>query len=57
MRTDHECLSWIYQLTTATGHLLRCRLRLAEFDFEVYKKRANNHLLDALTCVPTTGLN
>jgi len=58
VRTNHECLSWIYLLTTATGFLLRWRLRLAEFDFEVkYKKGANHHLLDALSRIPTTNLD
>jgi len=58
VRTDHERLSWIYLLTAATGRLLRWRLRLAEFDFEVkYKKRANHHLPDALSRIPTTGLD
>jgi len=57
-RTDHECLSWIYWLTTATGRLLRWRLRLAEFAFEVkYKKGANHHLPDALSRILTTGLD
>jgi len=58
IRTDYECLSWIYRLTTATGRLLRWRLRLAAFDFEVkYKQGANRHLLDALSRIPTTGLD
>ena len=58
VRTDHECISWIYRLTTATGRLLRWSLRLADFDFEVnYKKRANHHLPDALSRIPTTGLD
>jgi len=57
VRTDHECLSWINRLTTATGRLLRWRLRLAELDLEVkYKKGANQHLPDALSRVPATGL-
>jgi len=56
--TNHECLSWIYRLTTATGRLLRWRLRLAEFDLEVkYKKGANHRLPDALSRIPTTGLD
>jgi len=58
VRTDHECLSWIYRLSTATGRLLRWRLRLAKFDFEVkYKKGANHDLPDALSRIPTTGLD
>jgi len=58
VRTDHECLSWIYRLKTATGRLLRWRLRSAEFDFEVkYKKGANRHLPEALSRIPTTGLD
>jgi len=56
VRTDHECLSWIYRLTTASGRLLRWRLRLAEFDFDVkYKKGASHHLPDALSRLPSTG--
>jgi len=58
VRTYHEGLSWIYRFTTATGRLIRWRLRLAEFDFEVkYKKGANHHLPDALYRIPTTGLD
>jgi len=58
VRTDHECLSWVYRLTTATGRLLRWRLRSAEFDFEVkHKTGANRHLPDALSRIPTTGLD
>jgi len=56
VRTDHECLSWIYRLATASGRLLRWRLRLAEFDFDVkYKKGANHHLPDALSRLPSDG--
>jgi len=58
VRTDHECLSWIYRLTTATGRLLHWHVRLAEFDFEVqYNRGANHHLPDALSRIPTTGLD
>ena len=58
VRTDHECLSWIYRLKTSIGRVLRWRLHLAEFDFEVkYKKVANHHLPDALSRIPTTGLD
>jgi len=58
VRTDHECLCWIYRLTTGTGRLLRWRLRLAEIDFELkYKKGANHHLPDALSRIPTTSLD
>jgi len=58
IRTNHELLSWIYRLTTDTGRLIRWRLRLAELDFEVkYKKGANHHLPDALSRIPTTGLD
>jgi len=56
--SDHECLSWIYRLTTATSRLLRWRLRLAKFAFEVkYKNGANHHLPDVLSRVPTTGMD
>ena len=58
VRTDHEFVSWINRLTTAIGRLLRWRLRLAEFDFEVkYKRGTNHHLPDALSRVSTKRLN
>ena len=58
VRTDHECLSCIYRFTTATGRLLRWRLRSAELDFVVkYKKGADHHLPDALFRMPTAGLD
>jgi len=58
VRTEHECLRCIYRLKTATGRLLRWRLRLEEFDFEVkYKKGANHHFPDALLRIPLTGLD
>ena len=45
-------------MTTATGRLLRWRLRLAELDFEVtYKKGSNHYIPDALSRIPTTGLD
>jgi len=45
-------------LTTASGSLLRWRLRLAEFYFKVkYTKGANHHVPDALSRIPTSGLD
>ena len=45
-------------MTTAAGSLLRWRLRLAELDFKVkYTKGANHHVPDALSRIPTSGLD
>lgn len=35
LRTDYHELEWILNLSNATRNLVRCRLRLPEFKFEV----------------------
>jgi len=58
VRTNHECLSWIHRLTTAASVLLRWRLRLADFFFEVkHTKGASHHFPDALSRIRATGLD
>ncbi|CAN8070297.1 unnamed protein product [Agarophyton chilense] len=48
--TDHASLRWLLNTADPSGRLMRWRLRLAEFDFEVvYKKRVQNTQADALS--------
>ena len=35
VRTDHDSLRWLMNLTESSGRLTRWRLRLAEFDFAI----------------------
>ena len=49
VRTDHDALRWIMTLTDSSGRLLRCRLRLSEFDFTTtYRPGRVNQVPDAL---------
>ena len=48
--TDHDSLTWLYNVTEPSGKLTRWRLRLAEFHFAIkYRKGADNHHADALS--------
>ena len=50
VRTDHDCLRWLMNLTESSGRLTRWRLRLAEFDFVIeYKPGRKNQVADALS--------
>jgi len=54
--TDHAALHWLLTIDDPSGRLIRWRLRLAEFDFEVkYKKGKINTQADALSRLVTTG--
>jgi len=45
IRTDHQALCWIYSTTDSSGRLMRWRLRLSEFTFDVqYKPSASHHV-------------
>lgn len=48
--TDHRPLAWLYSLNEPNSKLTRWRLRLEEYDFEIYyKKGAQNTNADALS--------
>jgi len=56
IRTDHEALSWIYSTTDSRGRLMRRRLRLSEYTFDmVYKPGASHHLPDFLSRASTVA--
>ena len=50
VRSDHDSLRWLMNLTESSGRLTRWRLRLAEFDFVIeYKPGRQNQVADALS--------
>jgi len=50
IRTDHQALSWIYSTTDSSGRLMRWRLRLSEYTFDMqYKPDASHHAPDFLS--------
>ena len=56
VHTDHAALHWLLTINDPSGRLMRWRLRLAEFDFEVkYKKGLLNTQADALSRLTTTA--
>lgn len=58
VRTDHQALRWIYNTTDPSSRLMRWRLRLAEFTFDVvYKPGASHHAPDFLSRAVTDALD
>ena len=56
VNTDQSSLRWLLTTTEGTGRLMRWRLRLSEFDFEVkYKKGSSNSVADCLSRLNTLG--
>jgi len=56
VRTDHQALSWIYSTADSSGRLMRWRLRLSEYIFDmVYKPGAPHHLPDFLSRASTVA--
>jgi len=56
IRTDHQALSWIYSTTDSSGRLMRWRLRLSEYTFDmVYEPGASHHLPDFLSRASTVA--
>ncbi len=54
LHTDHAALQWLFSIEDPSGRLMRWRLRLAEYDFNIcYKKGANNHHADAMSRLAT----
>ena len=53
VRTDHNALKWMLTLNDPTGRLMRWRLRLSEFDYEiVYRPGLKHQVPDALSRLP-----
>lgn len=56
IRTDHNAFEWLLNLTDWTGKLVRWRLRLSEFQFNVSHHAGTKHQApDALLWLKTTG--
>ena len=50
VRTDHNALKWLLTLEDPTGRLMRWRLRLMEFDYEIiYRPGLKHQVPDALS--------
>lgn len=55
--TDHRPLVWLFNLKEPNSKLVRWRLRLEEFDYEIiYKKGSLNTNADALSRIPINAL-
>lgn len=56
VHSDHASLRWLMGISEPSGRLMRWRLRLSEFDFQVvYKKGKLNTQADALSRLTTLG--
>jgi hypothetical protein len=54
--TDHRPLTWIFSVKDSSSRLLRWRLKLEEYDYEViYKKGSENKNADALSRIHTAA--
>jgi hypothetical protein len=54
--TDHRPLTWIFSVKDPSSRLLRWRLKLEEYDYEViYKKGSENKNADALSRIHVTA--
>jgi len=47
IRTDHQALSWMYSTTDSSGRLMRWRIRLSEYTFDMVYKPGASHTLPA----------
>lgn len=56
VNTDHSALRWLMEICEPSGRLMRWRLRLSEFDFNiVHKKGLINTQADAMSRLTTLG--
>ena len=56
--TDHKPLIWLFRVKDPGSRLLKWRIKLEEFDFEIiYKSGKMNTNADALSRFPTTTIN
>lgn len=56
VHTDHASLRWLMNVSDPSGRLIRWRLRLSEFKFQIqYKKGICNSQADALSRLGTRG--
>ena len=56
LRTDHEALRWVLNLANSSGRLVRWRLRLEEYDYEVeYRPGVKHQLADGVSRLRTDG--
>lgn len=55
---DHAALHWLLTISDPSGRLVRWRLRLAEYDFQIkYKTGASSAQTDALSWLATAAEN
>jgi hypothetical protein len=56
VRTDHSSLQWLLNISGDNSRLVRWRLRLSEFSFEIqYKPGRTNQVADVLSRIYTGG--
>lgn len=57
IETDHKPLTWLFSLKEPNQRLIRWKLRLEEFNFEIkYKKGKENKVADALSRIEINAL-
>ena len=58
IETDHRPLVWLHSLREPNQRLIRWKLKLEEFDFEIrYKKGKENYVADALSRIELNALD
>lgn len=54
--TDHNAVHWLTEITERSGRLMRSRLRLSRFHFQIQNKKENKHSqADALSRLHSLG--
>ena len=54
VHTDHAALAWLFSIEDPSGRLMRWRIRLCEYNFQIkYKKGSQNAQADALSRLKT----